>query len=81
MCVALPALDAMSEGCDGYHVVEVVRPTSVDGHRAALERVLQVGARRAIGVSLAGGLQRDWARQETMEDVIRIVPTERLLKE
>ena len=32
-------------------------------------------------VALACELQRDWARQETVEDVIRIVLTERLLKE
>jgi len=38
-------------------------------------------ARDPIGwVSLAVELQRDWAREETVNDVIEIVLTDRLLK-
>jgi hypothetical protein len=32
-------------------------------------------------VSLAVELQRDWARQETVQEIIEIVLTDRLLKE
>jgi hypothetical protein len=38
-------------------------------------------AGRSVGVSLACELQRDWARQETVQDVVQIVLTERLLQE
>ena len=39
------------------------------------------GGRPITWVSLACELQRDWARAETVEGVIQIVLTERLLKE
>jgi hypothetical protein len=39
------------------------------------------GDRLPAVVALAVELQRDWAREETMADVIEIVLTERLLKE
>jgi hypothetical protein len=37
--------------------------------------------RCASWVSLASELQRDWARQETVPEVVQIVLTERLLQE
>jgi len=46
-----------------------------------LERVIQAGAKPISWVALAVELQRDWARQETVEGVVQIVLTERLLKE
>jgi hypothetical protein len=46
-----------------------------------LERVVQAGAQPVTWVALAVELQRDWAREETVADVIEIVLTERLLKE
>jgi hypothetical protein len=42
--------------------------------------VLQAGAKPVGWVSLAVELQRDWAREETVADVIQIVLTDRLLK-
>ena len=41
----------------------------------------QAGGRPISWVSLACELQRDWARQETVADVVQIVLTERLLEE
>jgi isochorismate hydrolase len=81
ICMAFPALDALREGYDVYPVVDAIAGTSVEAHRAGLERVTQAGGHPVSWVSLACELQRDWARQETVEDVIRIVLTERLLKE
>jgi hypothetical protein len=49
-------------------------------HRVGVERVVQAGAQPVTWVALAVELQRDWARSETVEDVIEIVLTERLLK-
>jgi len=81
ICMAFPALDALREGYDVYPVVDAIAGTSVEAHRAGLERVTQAGGHPVNWVSLACELQRDWARQETVEDVVRIVLTERLLKE
>ena len=81
ICMAFPALDALREGYEVYPVVDAIGGTSVEAHRAGLERVIQAGANPISWVALAVELQRDWARQETVEGVVQIVLTERLLKE
>jgi nicotinamidase-related amidase len=81
ICMAFPALDALREGYDIYPVVDAIGGTSEEAHRAGLERVVQAGGHPISWVALAVELQRDWAREETVADVIEIVLTERLLKE
>jgi nicotinamidase-related amidase len=80
ICMAFPVLDALSEGYDVYPVVDAIGGTSEEAHRAGIERVVQAGGRPIGWVALAVELQRDWAREETVADVIEIVLTERLLK-
>src|SRR5712671_6050105 len=80
ICMAFTALDALREGYDVYPVVDAIGGTSEEAHRAGLERVVQAGAQPVTWVALAVELQRDWAREETVADVIEIVLTERLLK-
>ena len=46
-----------------------------------LERVIQAGGEPISWVSLACELQRNWARQDTVADVVEIVLTDRLRKE
>ena len=79
--MAFAALDALREGYQVYPVVNAIAGTSVEAHRAGLERVVQAGGRPISWVSLASELQRDWARQETVQEVVQIVLTERLLQE
>ncbi len=55
--------------------------TSSEAHRAGLDRVIQAGGQPISWVSLAVELQRDWARQDTVQAIIEIVLTDRLLKE
>jgi len=81
VCMAFPALDALAEGFDVYPVVDAIAGTSVEAHRAGLERVIQAGAKPISWVSLACELQRDWARVETVPAVVQIVLTERLLQD
>jgi nicotinamidase-related amidase len=81
ICMAFPALDALREGYEVYPVVDAIGGTSAEAHRAGLERVVQAGARPTSWVALACELQRDWARLETVQEVVEIVLTERLLKE
>lgn len=80
VCLAFPTLDALREGFDVYPVVDAVGGTSVEAHRAGLERIVQAGAQPISWVSLACELQRDWARFDTVADVVDIVLTTRLLK-
>jgi nicotinamidase-related amidase len=81
ICMAFPALDALREGYGVYPVVDEIGGTSEEAHRAGLERVVQAGGRPISWVVLACELQRDWAREETVADVVEIVLTERLLQE
>jgi nicotinamidase-related amidase len=80
ICMAFPALDALREGYDVYPVVDAIGGTSEVAHNTGVERVVQAGAQPVTWVALAVELQRDWAREETVADVIEIVLTERLLK-
>jgi nicotinamidase-related amidase len=81
ICMAFTALDAMRDGYEVYPVVDAIGGTSPEAHRAGLDRVMQAGGQPVSWVSLAVELQRDWARQETVQAVIEIVLTDRLLKE
>jgi nicotinamidase-related amidase len=79
VCMAFAALDAMREGYEVYPVVDAIGGTSLEAHRAGLDRVIQAGAQPISWVSLACELQRDWARTETVPAIVEIVLTDRLL--
>lgn len=64
-CLSFPTLDALREGYEVYPIVDAVGGTTVEAHRAALERVTQAGARPSSWVQLACEFQRDWAREDT----------------
>jgi nicotinamidase-related amidase len=81
ICMAFTALDALREGYEVYPVVDAIGGTSPEAHRAGLDRVIQAGGQPISWVSLACELQRDWARQDTVQAIIEIVLTDRLLKE
>jgi nicotinamidase-related amidase len=72
-CLAFPALDAMREGFEVYPVVDAVGGTSLEAHRAALERIVQAGARPVSWVQLICELQRDWQRTETVKPFAEIL--------
>jgi nicotinamidase-related amidase len=81
VCMAFAALDALREGYEVYPVVDAIAGTSVEAHRAGLERVVQAGAQPISWVSLACELQRDWNRVATVSAIVEIVLKDRLLKE
>ena len=73
VCLVFPALDAMAEGYEVYPVVDAVAGTSVEAHRAGLERLVQAGAKPTSWVQLICELQRDWNRVETVPGFAEIV--------
>ena len=79
VCLAFPALDVLRDGFEVFPVVDAVGGTSPEAHRSGLERIGQAGAQPISWVSLACELQRDWARVDTVADVVDIVLTTRLL--
>jgi nicotinamidase-related amidase len=80
-CMAFAALDALREGYEVFPVVDAIGGTSLEAHRAGLERVVQAGGQPISWVSLACELQRDWNRTATVPAIVEIVLTERLTKE
>ena len=73
VCLAFPALDALRAGYDVFPVVDAVGCTSVEAHRAGLERIVQAGAQPISWVSLACELQRDWARTATVPGLAQML--------
>ena len=64
-CLTFPTLDALREEYDVYPVADAVGGTSLEAHQAALERMVQAGAKPTSWVQMACELQRDWARTQT----------------
>jgi nicotinamidase-related amidase len=81
VCMAFPALDAIRDGYEVYPVVDAIGGTSSEAHHAGIERTVQAGAKPIGWVSLACELQRDWARVETVPQIVEIVITERLMQD
>jgi nicotinamidase-related amidase len=81
VCMAFPALDAIREGYEVYPVVDAIGGTSPEAHRAGIERTVQAGGKPIGWVSLACELQRDWARVETVPQIVEIVINGRLAKD
>jgi nicotinamidase-related amidase len=74
-CLAFPTLDALREGYEVYPVVDAVGGTSVEAHRAALERMSQAGAKQISWVQMMCELQRDWQRKDTAKQFAEILFT------
>src|ERR1700756_3845396 len=72
-CLTFPALDALREGYEVYPVTDAVGGTSLEAHRAGLERIVQAGAQPTSVVQLMCELQRDWARTETVQPLREIL--------
>ena len=72
-CLTFPALDAIREGYEVYPVVDVVGGTSPEAHRAALDRIVQAGAKPVSWAQLICELQRDWQRKETAQEFANIL--------
>jgi nicotinamidase-related amidase len=80
ICLAFPSLDAMREGYEVFPVVDAVGGTSIEAHQAGLERIVQAGAQPVGWVGLASEWQRDWARVETVPQIIDLVLASRLYR-
>jgi nicotinamidase-related amidase len=80
ICLTFPSLDAMREGYEVFPVVDAVGGTSMEAHQAGLERIVQAGAQPVSWVGLASEWQRDWARVETVPQIIDLVLASRLYR-
>ena len=73
VCLTMPALQALTDGYFVYAVEDASGGLSPVGHRAALRRIEQAGAVSVTALQVLLEFQRDWARNEHRDDVIRTV--------
>lgn len=73
VCLVHPALDAIHDGFEVYPVVDCVGGTSLEAHRAGLDRLAQAGAKPTSWVQLICELQRDWSRDKTVPGFAEIL--------
>ena len=72
-CLLFPTLDALKEGYEVYPVVDAVAGTSVVAHDAALRRMENAGAQPVSVMNLVCEIQRDWARGETVPEMLGVL--------
>lgn len=73
VCLAFPALMALDAGYEVYAVEDASGGTSEVAHRAAMQRVVQAGAVPVTWQQVLLEFQRDWARRDTYDAVMKIV--------
>src|SRR6202041_1748557 len=72
-CVALPTVQAISDGYEIYGVEDCCGDVSQLAHENAMKRVVQAGAKPVTSLSTMLEWQRDWANRETYDAVMDIV--------
>ena len=70
VCLAMPALQALTDGYFVYAVEDASGGLSPVGHHAALRRIEQAGAVSVTALQVLLEFQRDWARSEHYNEVI-----------
>jgi len=69
----MPAIQAMGEGYDVYVVTDASGGASAEAHDMAIRRLVAAGAQPITWLGMAGELQRDWARAETLGQITQIL--------
>ena len=70
VCLAMPALQALTDGYFVYAVEDASGGMSLVAHHAALRRMEQAGAVSVTALQVLLEFQRDWARNEHYDEVI-----------
>lgn len=65
VCVAMPAIQAASEGYDVFVVTDACGAISAEAHDMAVRRMIAHGITPINWIAVASEWQRDWARTET----------------
>lgn len=73
VCLAFPAISAIQAGYEVYAVVDASGASTLEAHTTAIQRMIQVGVIPVTWLQVLCELQRDWARQETYAQVMKLV--------
>ncbi|HYV32720.1 MAG TPA: isochorismatase family protein [Candidatus Binatia bacterium] len=77
VCLAMPALQALTDGYGVYAVVDASGGASTVAHEAAIRRIEQAGGVSMTALQVLLELQRDWARKEQSEAVWTVLEEHR----
>lgn len=72
VCLAYPALSAREAGYEVYAVGDASGGMSCQIHEMAMQRMIQAGVIPLSWLTVLLEFQRDWARQDTYDAVLRI---------
>lgn len=73
VCLAFPAISAINAGYEVYAVIDASGASSKEAHKMAIQRMIQVGIVPVTWLQVMCELQRDWARKETYNDVMKLI--------
>ena len=73
ICLAFPVLSALAEGYEVFIVTDASGGVSVEAHERAVQRMVQAGAAPLTWIGFASELQRDWAREKTINGIGEIM--------
>ncbi|HYV30574.1 MAG TPA: hydrolase [Candidatus Binatia bacterium] len=79
VCLAMPALQALTDGYGVYAVVDASGGASAVAHDAAIRRIEQAGGVSMTALQVLLELQRDWAGKEHSEEVMTVLDEHRCL--
>jgi nicotinamidase-related amidase len=75
--LAMPALQALTDGYAVYAVVDASGGASAVAYEAAIRRIEQAGGVSMTALQVLLELQRDWARKEHYEEVMTVLDEHR----
>jgi nicotinamidase-related amidase len=73
VCLSMPALEALEAGFEVYMVTDASGGTSKEAHDMAILRLAHAGVVPVTWQQVLLEFQRDWAKKETYDGVLRIV--------
>ncbi len=73
VCLAFPAISAVKAGYDVYAVIDASGASSKEAHKMAIQRMIHAGIIPVTWLQVMCELQRDWARKETYNDVMKLI--------
>jgi nicotinamidase-related amidase len=71
-CINFPTIQMLQEGYSVYVVADACGDVSTAAHEHSVSRMVQAGAVPMTWLQVLLELQRDWARQETYDAVVKI---------
>ena len=71
-CINFPTIQMLEEGYSVYVVADACGDVSTAAHEHSVSRMVQAGAVPMTWLQVLLELQRDWARQETYDAVVKI---------